>query len=89
MRLSWPRDNDKRRAITGDLPSVATHAIPETSHFFINTTWGDVELHGRLSPQMEPVPEAESSPDLWMQHQLRASHMDLLHYCKLETAPCY
>lgn len=89
MRLSWPRDDDKRRTITGDLPPVVMRARPGTNLFFINTTSRDVVLHSRLSPQMEPLPEAETSPDQWRQPQLRASQMDLVHYCKLETAPCY
>ena len=88
MRLSWPRDDDKRRAIMGDLPQVMMRVRPETNLFFINTTWREVELHSRRSLQVEPLPEAEPSSDLWRQPQLRASHMDLVHYCKFETAPC-
>jgi hypothetical protein len=55
---------------------------PGTNFFFINTTGQDVELYSRLAPQVEHLPEAEPSPDLWNQSQLKASHMDLVHYCK-------
>ena len=72
----------------GDLPQVMMRVRPETNLFFINTTWREVELHSRRSLQVEPLPEAEPSSDLWRQPQLRASHMDLVHYCKFETAPC-
>lgn len=87
MRLSWPRDDDKRRAILADLPEVMMRVRPETNLFFINTTLRDVELYSRRSPQVEPLSEAEPSPDLWRQPQLTASHMDLVYYCKFETAP--
>lgn len=86
MRLSWPRDDDKRRAIKGDLPQAMMRVGPETNLFFINTTGRDVELHRRQSPHVEPLPEAEPSLDLWRQPQLTANHIDLVHYCKVERA---
>ena len=89
MRLSWPRDDDKRRAITGGLPLVEMRASPAANLLFINTTWQDIERHNRLLPQMKPLPEREPSPDLWRQPQQSVSHMDLVHYCKLEMPPCY
>jgi hypothetical protein len=89
MRLSWPRDGDKRRAITMDLLPLVTRARAGTNPFFINTTWRDVELHTRISPQTNSLPETETSSELWRQPQLSASHMNLVHHCKLETALCY
>lgn len=87
MRLSWPRDDDKKRAITMDLPPVVMRARP-TNLFFINTTWRDVELHNDILPHMEPLPEAEAFPNLWRYHQVRTSDTDLIHYCKLKTGLC-
>jgi len=87
MRLSWPRDDDKKRAIMGDLPQVTMRVRPKTNSFFINTTCRDVELYSHQPPQMEPLPGAEPSLAPYRQPELRASHMELLHYCKFETAP--
>lgn len=82
MRLSWPRENDKKRAIMAELPEVIMRERPRTNLFFINTTWRDVEVHRHRWPQLGPLLEAASNPELCRQPQLVASHMDLLHYCK-------
>jgi hypothetical protein len=87
MRLSWPRDDDKRRAIIGDFPPAMMCGMPGTNFSFINTTSWDVELYSRLASQVEQLPEAESSPDLWNQSQLGASHIDLVRYCKSKWHP--
>jgi hypothetical protein len=47
MRLSWPRDDDKRRAIIGDFPPAMMCGMPGTNFSFINTTSWDVELYSR------------------------------------------
>lgn len=90
MRLSWPRDDDKRRAIVGNdaLPVVISPSQGSTNLFFINTTWQNMELYGHLSLRMQPYQLVPSSPDLWRQPQLRVSHIDLVRYCKPETVPC-
>jgi hypothetical protein len=87
MRLSWPRDDDKRRAIIGDFPPAMMCGMPGTNFSFINTTSWDVELYSRLASQVEQLPGAEPSPDLWNQSQLGASHMDLVRYCKSKWHP--
>jgi hypothetical protein len=87
MRLSWPRDDDKRRAIIGDHPRAMMCGMPGTNFSFINTTWRDVEIYSRLASQVEHLPEAELSPDLWNQSQLGASHIDLVRYCKSKWHP--
>ncbi|PQE22062.1 hypothetical protein CJF30_00010011 [Rutstroemia sp. NJR-2017a BBW] len=60
---------------------------PETNMFFINTTWRDIKLHRSLSPHEETHPNAELPRYLSNRPQLNASHMDLVHYCKLQTVP--
>jgi hypothetical protein len=87
MRLSWPRDDDKRRAIIGHFPPSVMCARPGTNFFFINTAGQDIELYRRLAPQVEHLPEADPSPGLWNQSELRASHMDLVYYCKSKRHP--
>ncbi|KAK3941283.1 arginine metabolism regulation protein II [Diplogelasinospora grovesii] len=92
LRLSWPRDDDKRRAITGNnAPPVVVSPSQSnqrpTNLFFVNTTWQDMELYGYLSGQMHPYHLLRSSPKLWRQPQQRVNHADLVHHCKLETVP--
>ncbi|KAH8646015.1 fungal-specific transcription factor domain-containing protein [Tricladium varicosporioides] len=80
MRLSWPRDSDKKRAITGDLPPVVMRTRSKANLSFINTTWQDMELHSHLSPQIKPFSEAELPLGLWKQPQLGVDHVQLVHY---------
>ncbi|WQF85883.1 Putative zn(2)Cys(6) fungal-type DNA-binding domain, fungal transcription factor [Colletotrichum destructivum] len=91
MRLSWPRDNDERRAMTGSNAPLAVVSSTRSSHqpadlFFVNTTWRDMELYGYLSGQMHASRLLPSSPSLWgPPQQQNVSHMDLVHYFQ-ETA---
>lgn len=82
MRLSWPKDDDTRRAIS--TPLVMRQSVG-TNLPFINTTLRDVELYRHLSLQLQPRHLVQPSPDLWKQPQLIADHTDLLHYCKSGT----
>ncbi|KAF4984019.1 hypothetical protein FZEAL_724 [Fusarium zealandicum] len=81
-RLSWPKNNDTKRAIVGhDAPQVIAllddpSQIP-SSLFFINTGWHDVELYRYLSLRIDSVP---SSPDLWKLRELHAGHTDSFQY---------
>lgn len=88
VRLSWPRHDDKRRAMTGDnaLPMMASpgQSRHRATDLFINTTWHEMELHGHLSGQTQTYHPFRSLPKLWTQPQQRVNHMDLVHYCKLE-----
>lgn len=90
LRLSWPREDDKRRAMTGtNAPSVLVSQsqpgqIP-SDIFFVNTTWQDMELYGYLSGQRHPYLPLRPFSRLWRQPQQQAKHMDLVHHCKLQT----
>jgi hypothetical protein len=91
LRLSWPRDNDKRRAITGNNAPPVVESSSQSSHkstglHFVNTTWQDMELYGYLAGHMHPHHLSRFSSKLWRQPQQRANHLDLAHYCKLGTA---
>lgn len=89
MRLSWPRDNDKRRAITRDTSRSMLRVRQATKLFFINTTWQDIERHMLQWSQVEQLPEAGPSPDLCKEPQLSVSHTDLMHHCKFENSPSW
>lgn len=86
MRLSWPRQGDKRRAITVDSQPLATSQSQGTNLFFINTTWRDIRLHRYLSSQMQPLHPVPPL-SVWKLPQLREDNMDLVHYCKFGTVP--
>lgn len=79
MRLSWPKDGDKKRAITvGSQPTVM---VPRRRNFFfINTTRRDVELYRYLSVQRQPFHLVQPAPGLQRLSQLRAGDMDLVHF---------
>jgi hypothetical protein len=79
MRLSWPRNDDKKRAIIVGSPQMI-HVRRETNPFFVNTTWRDIELHNRQSLRGESLPAPAPFTDLWRP----SNHMDLLHHCKFE-----
>ncbi|OLN90044.1 Arginine metabolism regulation protein II [Colletotrichum chlorophyti] len=85
LRLSWPRNDDKRRAITANnAPLAATSLIQSsqrsTNLTFVNTTWQDMELYGYLAGQTRPHHLLRSFPNLWRQPRQQVSHMDLVHY---------
>ncbi|RYP75116.1 hypothetical protein DL771_002577 [Monosporascus sp. 5C6A] len=82
MRLSWPRDGDRRRAIVRNdaPPAVMFPSQGSTNRFFINTTCQDLELYHHLSLRMQPFHPAPSTPDSCMQPQLPMDHRDLVHY---------
>lgn len=92
MRLSWPRDNDRKRAIVqGHVPpaAVSMHLGQVSTELFVNTTWRDMELYRYLSLRAQPSHPVPHSPGPLRQPQLQVSHMDLFHYCKLEAAPMF
>ncbi|KAM3084908.1 hypothetical protein ACMFMG_003353 [Clarireedia jacksonii] len=80
MRLSWPRDDDKKRAIMSDSQRVVMCIKPEINKFFINTNSRDVKLHGGISQHVEPLLGIELPRVLSTYPHLKASHMDLVHY---------
>ncbi|KAH7311249.1 fungal-specific transcription factor domain-containing protein [Stachybotrys elegans] len=43
VRLSWPKNHDKKRAMVLELVSEKPFLVP--SHVFLNTTWTDVAMH--------------------------------------------
>ncbi|KAK7908752.1 hypothetical protein PG985_016055 [Apiospora marii] len=94
LRLSWPRDNDKKRAIVGKnaiLPAKYTGVKGPAGRFFINTTWQDIEQYNRLCLQSQAVRQASSyrslSPGSWGQPKHAPSHLELLQHF-YESAYC-
>ncbi|KAH6888442.1 fungal-specific transcription factor domain-containing protein [Thelonectria olida] len=84
LRLSWPRDGDKKRAITGTSPEARSRGIVVrlgTDLAFVNTTWRDIELHRHLSLQTAMRPLRLVQPTLLSrQPQSIVKHVDLVQY---------
>ncbi|RYC65036.1 hypothetical protein CHU98_g1145 [Xylaria longipes] len=84
LRLSWPRENDKKRAIVAVSP--VTGASMRTRHQsfgpFINTTSQDIELYRHLaSPGKLKTPSSGLlSAKLWIQPRSEVTDMELVHY---------
>ncbi|KAK8041776.1 hypothetical protein PG993_006299 [Apiospora rasikravindrae] len=87
VRLSWPRPNDKKRAI------VAKDVVPSIQHSglkgaagrsFINTTWQDVERYHHLSAQAQTSQLVYTSspcfPEFWDHSKHHASHLELIRH---------
>ncbi|KAI1762882.1 fungal-specific transcription factor domain-containing protein [Hypoxylon sp. FL1150] len=79
MRLSWPRDGDKKRAATAGPPPMALSRNQIAKLFFINTTWRDVELYHR-NLRMQPLDIVQTSPKLSGHPHIAADHIDLITY---------
>ncbi|KAI0812179.1 fungal-specific transcription factor domain-containing protein [Xylaria sp. FL0064] len=84
LRLSWPKDNDRRRAIRAALPATTTRTQTQcrNSNLMINTTSRDIELYQYLSLPITSKPQnpALPSPKLWAKPRSNLTHMELLYY---------
>ncbi|CAG1977805.1 unnamed protein product [Fusarium graminearum] len=49
LRLSWPRHNDKRRAMVGPHSKTRSKGIPLNHHRLVNASSRDMELHQMIS----------------------------------------
>ncbi|KAJ3541913.1 hypothetical protein NM208_g4379 [Fusarium decemcellulare] len=82
LRLSWPRPNDKKRAIMGKPVQGPMRAGQGSGNFFINTTWWDVNLYRQLSQPTVMQPTYPVLPALNKVRHLQqgADYSDLLQY---------
>ncbi|KAK1624213.1 fungal-specific transcription factor domain-containing protein [Colletotrichum phormii] len=86
LRLSWPREGDKKRALKGiDAPAMMTIGTSNkitVNPFFVNATSHDMELYGYSSLQNQQCHTTPSFPRLLRQPQLGVVHMDpdLFHH---------
>ncbi|KAI0972452.1 fungal-specific transcription factor domain-containing protein [Xylaria arbuscula] len=84
LRLSWPKDNDRRRAIRATVPTTGsqTRTQYQGDNSLINTTSQDIELYQYLSSfdVLKSQRRAISSPKLWRNPQSEMTHMELLYY---------
>ncbi|KAI8716162.1 Zn(2)-C6 fungal-type domain-containing protein [Fusarium sp. LHS14.1] len=81
-RLSWPRDNDNRRAMVAtplDIPTNESREKPNTL-FLINTTFNDMELYSHRTSRMYLDRLVPFSPMLPNRSQVQAEHTCLLQY---------
>jgi hypothetical protein len=83
LRLSWPRANDKKRALLLGLVDGRHRRIKD--HFFVNTTWYDAEAYHHMAMKsiMPPAYRLETSPTptLGSQPQPKVKRMDLIYFC--------
>lgn len=93
IRLSWPRESDKRRAIVSKTPALSEiwhgRGSPDANVSdarFVHVSYWDVELHDRLTKQglgyngsrLLHIPWTP-----WNPSKLQAPDRDLLEYCTL------
>lgn len=87
MRLSWPRDNDRKRAIVGhDAPlPLRLHRLKgPAKRFFINTTWQDVEQYQHFALHAKRFHHSPCLYSRLREHpQHDANPMDLVRHCTL------
>ena len=87
LRLSWPRANDRRRAVVSKLspPSPTSPPAGQISDArFVHTTHWDIELYHSLTGSV-PVRTLSSldPPTCWNPSKLETLDPDLLEYCML------
>lgn len=89
MRLSWPKDGDRKRSIV--LHNAAARMMVRGQglgdRFLINTTVQDIELYHRLSLRMQPSPPTPINPDKGLQSLVPVDYKDLVNYCELKYLP--
>lgn len=83
MRLSWPKDNNKKRALIG--PSAAVMYSRQGADLFINTTRRDIERYRNLCLRVQLPHRFQPRSNLRLQSRPEADYMDLMQHCKLET----
>lgn len=87
LRLSWPRPNDRRRAVVSKSappsPSPPTAGQISDARFVHTSTW-DIELYHSLTSSV-PVHKLSllGVPIFWNPSTLEALDRDLLEYCML------
>ncbi|EFQ36230.1 hypothetical protein CGRA01v4_04668 [Colletotrichum graminicola] len=79
VRLSWPKNNDRKRAITGISP-LAVKCPSRRFDLFVNTTSQDVELYRNAPLPTQPLQPAQPGPSLSMQPPSDRSHADLIQH---------
>ncbi|KAI0110404.1 fungal-specific transcription factor domain-containing protein [Nemania sp. FL0031] len=86
LRLSWPRDNDKKRAMRASVPLTDTQMPTSTGYTgcdpFVNVTSQSIELFQYLtSPGTRTRPKLGArSLKLWRHPRSEVPHMELVHY---------
>ncbi|KAK8872548.1 fungal-specific transcription factor domain-containing protein [Apiospora arundinis] len=101
MRLSWPRDNDRKRAIVGhDAPLLLRlHRLKgPAKRFFINTTWQDVEQYQHFALQakrfhyspclysrLREHPQHDTSPMDLVRHFYESAYLAIVSFDKITT----
>lgn len=88
VRLSWPKQNDKKRTILGTSPTTQARVPWHIQHMFINTTWRDIETYRRITSNngLILVTLSQRVPRLERQPQPQVKHAELLNYCKHHSA---
>lgn len=85
MRLSWPKDGNRKRAIMEPSVPAVIWKSQRISPFFINTTSNDVEDFHRSSLKVPLLNVTSPAMDLWRQPRKELEATVLLDYCKLKS----
>ncbi|KAL9477680.1 hypothetical protein ACSS6W_007521 [Trichoderma asperelloides] len=85
MRLSWPKDYDRKRAILGDSPPVVLHHS-RRANLFVNTSWQDIKIHHDISLRVRPLHLVQPAPKLWMRPQPYSKDTDLIQHFTFTTS---
>ncbi|KAK2014469.1 hypothetical protein LZ32DRAFT_657304 [Colletotrichum eremochloae] len=81
IRLSWPKDNDGKRAITGSSPPAVVYPyLSSGSHLFVNTTSQDIELYRDAPLSAKSLHPVQPCPSLRAQPQSDTSHAGLIQH---------
>ncbi|KAI0543413.1 fungal-specific transcription factor domain-containing protein [Xylaria curta] len=84
FRLSWPRENDKKRAIVSVLPVDCAQIRNRnlSSNHFINTISQDIEFYSHMScpVTLKALDSDLPNAKLWRQPQSEVTQMELIHY---------
>ncbi|KAI1819499.1 fungal-specific transcription factor domain-containing protein [Xylaria intraflava] len=89
LRLSWPKANDRRRAVVGASPPE-NHAAgrkdrPTSETQFVHISLSDVEMHHHMTVRRSAditTPPALTVPLPWNPQKLKVGDKDLLDYFK-------
>ncbi|KAK1979392.1 fungal-specific transcription factor domain-containing protein [Colletotrichum cereale] len=79
IRLSWPKEDDRKRAMTGISPPAILHPGRGTD-LFVNTTLQDMELYRNAPLPARSLHPVQSGPTLRMQPRPGTSHADLIRH---------
>ena len=89
LRLSWPKENDAKRAIASKSPqnTFKVRKYRSGDAVMIRRSHWDIEMHMHLSSLVSRAPLLHT-PVSWNPHGMGEPEWNLMSYCKLLNASC-